>query len=133
HDAESFTLLLPRAQAPGAGGQGVFRPDQLRRAQEVPFRYPVEELPDRVVVRAALLAGGAGALQAALGFDDGFLDGVAEIDFGETLQALFQRQLVRRRLVPIDLAAHPVFPLAARRVWPLPSARGRGRQPLQDG
>src|SRR5690606_16980506 len=106
HDAVALALVLPRADAAGARQQGVLRAVQRRGLQELAFGDEVDEIPDGIVVGTADFAGGAGALQTALGFQDGLLGGVAQVHLGEVVDAIVNGQVGDVKSVPADVARH---------------------------
>ena len=91
--ARRLALLLLRAHAPADGGQRVALLEHGDTAGQVALDDRADERLDVDVDRAALLADGVAALQAALGFREGHLGGVAVADLVEAHAPLGGRAL----------------------------------------
>ena len=96
--ALALALLLLRADAAADGGQGAVLEDLVVSALEVLLTDAGDELRDLDIDRAALHAGRARAIQAAVGLIDRHLDGVAKRDFFKILIADV-RVLLRDRIL----------------------------------
>ena len=92
-DAAPLALRFLGADPPGDGRQDVVLADLGRRRQVVPFSDEPDELADVDVDRAAVLAMGFGALQAAHRLGRRAQDGQPLVDLAEVAAPLLGRLL----------------------------------------